>query len=96
METQQITSRLANEATDKERQKIAVINALYEIGGYGNSEQIAKATNGLTSVDVSRRTSELEKEGRLIATPIALKNSNDRLTTLYRLPHITQITLQVA
>lgn len=96
MQTTEITSQLANEATDKEKQKIAVINALYQIGGYGNSEQIAKATQGLTSVDVSRRTSELEKEGRLIVTPVALKNDNNRLCAIYRLPHVKTITLQVA
>lgn len=98
MQTTEITSRLANEQSDKEALKTRIIDALYNIGGCGNSEQIEKAINDphITSVEVSRRTSELEREGRLIATPYALRNDNNRLCTLYRLPHITQITLRVA
>lgn len=92
------TSLLANEATDKEKLKIRIINALYSMGGCGNSEQIEKAIAdpNVTSVDVSRRMSELEREERVLATPYALKNDNNRLCTLYRLPHVTQITINLS
>lgn len=93
-ETTTITSRLANEQVDKEAQSQKIEQALRELGGFGNSEDIADRS-GLDRIAVSRRTKEMERNGRIIATQFAKRNRSNNLCCCYRLPEVTTIQFTV-